>query len=164
MGLLSFFWRNPTQGWPDHERTYLTIDLRAKTINGIPFGAPVDMLQTFGRPDAEKLRRTGRYVYPVSGLSIEVKKAALWWIGCDLTDAFEEGLSPATVRIATDRGSHLLRPDMTLADLTKLFGEPENIGSDTGGMDVCYFGPGYRLEFECSPEGRLRSVSVRGDE
>ena len=159
------FLRNDvSDSWPIANPQSLRFDSRARDLNGLAFGAPVDAVARFGRPDNRRAVRKGEFEYRTLGLTIGVDALGVSWFAFSFDDPDRYDFDPCSLTfVLPDGGSMELAPGTRRVDLERAFGQPyEDLdGGDERGL---MFKVGASvLEVAVDLSGRLMALDVNRD-
>ena len=148
---------DPSASWSEDTGGEVVLDLRAFTLNDVPFGVPCSALEPLGRPANPRPFRDERFEYERTGVVIEAEDGKVSYFGIQLDDAPGSCqlivVTPSGYRVTVNGGSdpldlvaHLPLPDIADEDEQERW-----IEFDLGQ---------HKLELEAAPKGgALRRVN-----
>jgi hypothetical protein len=162
--LLAFGHKPRFADWPDPPTTLPPLDLAARSLGPLRFGAPLDLLRAFGRPDRHTPipPATSEFLYAPLGLIVQLDAHAgidslAFLIAADPHDPKHPRLRHGTPRLSS---GHTLTPATTEADLRRLFGPPTLEDRDEEEIILYHLAHGLRLECELTPAGTLKRLNL----
>jgi hypothetical protein len=159
--VFGLFRRDPSVQWPVVEPVPLRFDPAARTLNGLPLGAPTAALIQFGRPDDPREARNGIYEYRALGLTIGAEGGQVEWFAFSFGDPARADHSPCTLYVPLPEGGALeLTTATRLRDVELALGRPERRTDDNGERIVEFQVAASWLEFAVTLDGRLLALDV----
>jgi hypothetical protein len=156
--------KDPSDGWALPRQFKPEIDLRSLSLSGVALGSGPEDLQRFGRPENKRPFRSGRFLYPRSGVLIELEEGRVGYFAVALGDDplnHVDGLDAMKATLIREDGEEMdLSGFTTLTDI-RCFLPCEPVTDidadeivDTFSMD------GYVVEIEARPNGRLKRINL----
>lgn len=147
--LLNLFAKDPTAGCVERKQSGLSVSVAAKSLNNIAFGDDYQKLSDFGRPDNTRPYKKGRVEYHSLGLIAEFESDKVDYFAFVINDESEKKFEPSRVTVVTQSGSTVeLTKQTSVADIKRMFGEPQEVEKYDGKQILAYKQNGLRLEFE----------------
>lgn len=162
--LLAFGHKPRFADWPEPPEVLPPLDLAARALGPLRFGAPLDAIRAFGRPDRHTRLRPFVHdlLYTPLGLLVEFDEhEGLGYLGFfiapDPHDPKHPRLRHTTPRLAS---GHTLGPTTTEADLRRLFGAPTHDDRDEEEIILYHLAHDLRIECELTPAGTLKRLNL----
>ncbi len=163
MGIFDFFRSDPSSEWPEPRSRSLVLDLRERSLDNIPLGAPASRLESIGRPTNRLPFRDERFLYAELGIVVEISSDKLVdYFGMPVVRREHDDIGPCRLEVLFPTGSRVQlsgdsEADRLLAELPK----PESSEVDDEETVHRLLLEKDVLEIECSPKsGRLYRVNL----
>lgn len=155
----------PVADWPELDPAPPLIDLAARAVGPLVFGAPFDDARSaLGRPDRFERGddHTSTLLYARLGLLLEFDARtglgyAAFFVAPDRHDPDHPLLAHRTPRLATGA---ILTAQTTEADLRALFGAPKSADRDADETVLVHEQAGLAIECELAPAGTLKRLNL----
>ncbi len=162
--LLAFGHKPRFADWPAPPEVLPTLDLATGALGPLRFGAPLDDIRAFGRPDRHTPipPHSHDFLYAPLGLSVEFDEDAgldylAFLIAPDSYDPKHPRLRHCAPHLSTGQ---VLGPATTEADLRRLFGAPTHDDRDEDETILYHLAHGLRIECELNPAGTLKRLNI----
>jgi hypothetical protein len=162
--LLAFGHKPRFADWPDPPSVLPPLDLAAGALGPLRFGAALDDIRAFGRPDRHTPipPDTSDFLYAPLGLLVQLDEHQgldylAFLIAPDAHDPKHPRLRHCTPRLST---GHTLGPATTEADLRRLFGAPTHDDRDKEEIILYHLAHDLRVECELAPSGTLKRLNL----
>ena len=150
--------------WPVTTDQALPLDIAARSIGPLSFGASLEEARVLGRPSRiERINReTLELFYAPLGLLLQFDDAekfeyAAFLIAPDRCDPRHAKLRHQPVRLST---GPLLTAQSTEPELVRLFGAPREVDRDEKETVLHHVSQGVQIECELSSAGTLRRLNI----
>ena len=152
---------DPSALWPEDVDGDVVLDLRAFTLNSVPFGVPATELEPLGRPSNQHPFKAERFEYARTGVVVEAEDRKVSCFGVRLIDEPGEATGSCRLTVVMPNGSLVtvdggsdplvLLPHLPPPDIADEDEQERWIEFDLGD---------HKLELEAAPKGgALRRVN-----
>lgn len=162
------FRKDPSDWWPLARPFKPELDLRNLSLSGIVLGERPENLRRFGRPENKRPFRNGRFIYPRSGVLIEMEEGRVGYFAVALDDDplnHADGLdaTKATL-IREDGGAIELSCATAISDIRRFLPCKPVTDTDDDEIVDTFSMAGFVIEIEARPDGRLKRFNLFAQE
>lgn len=154
---------DPTTNWATEPGLVVEVDLEPASLMGVKLGEPVEKLFRLGPVEDRDSAQVGELRYFSRGVMVEVEKGKLDAIFVVFAEGFE-GYSAFRGVVKFEGDAIDVSAATDLQAIQEMFGEPENRDDDDDEIVLYFREEGAAWEFEFSPLGLLRCLTVKRDD
>jgi hypothetical protein len=155
--------RDPSGNWATEPGLIPSIDLEPASLLGVKLGEPVEKLFRLGPTEDKDAARAGELRYYSRGLMVAVEKGKVDGLFVVFSDGLE-GYAAFRGTITFEGEPIDLSGASDVQSVMEMFGEPERRDDDEDETVLYFREEGAAWEFEFSPLGLLRCMTVKRDE